>query len=284
MIKNVIDFLNNGWVGSTIAILGIVIGVLIAIWSSFVSRIGGRPVYQYRSLRLIGTNYSAMPSDVEVRFKGQIVNRLTKTEVVIWNSGNQTINGAAIVLNDPLRFEFGNGSRILDVSVLRVTRDVNDFKAKIDPKSQGAVLIDFDYLDPDDGALIEILHNDGVGEPDVMGSIRGVPKGMKNLGRIGKVSGILNIMFLGESKIFRRKSGSKSFFIVMFIFGIVFSLAGAFAPNSFLTEAAAGPLSENSSRGIIIFAGLTYAAFPLVSFWATRRRYPKALASSDLDK
>ena len=73
-----IEFLSQGWVGSLIGIIGIVIGYILYR----ASLIGPRPVFQYRSLNLIEKEKQALPSDVEIFFRGKKVSRLTKTYIL----------------------------------------------------------------------------------------------------------------------------------------------------------------------------------------------------------
>lgn len=87
--------LSQGWVGSLIGIIGIIIAS-IGIYLYRVSRIGPKPAYQFESLRLIGKESPALPEEVEIRFRDKSVSQLTKTHVVLWNSGNATLYGKEI--------------------------------------------------------------------------------------------------------------------------------------------------------------------------------------------
>ena len=54
--------------------------------------------------------------------------------------------------------------------------------AKISPDSRNQVICTFDYLDIGDGGVLEVLHTDEKRYPRVLGTIRGVPKGVLNWG------------------------------------------------------------------------------------------------------
>lgn len=150
------EVLNPGWVSSLIGLLSLAAAVIIYL----ASRVGARPVFQRRALRLIGRDDRALPNEVEIRFDGRPVERLTKTHIVFWNSGKVILRGSDIVDLDPLRCDFSDESQVLAVRVLKSSRPTNQFAAKIDSGKLNRILLAFDYLDPGDGVLLEILHTD----------------------------------------------------------------------------------------------------------------------------
>jgi hypothetical protein len=59
------DLLNQGWVGSVIGLLGLIVGVA-GLYLYFKSKIGPRLACQMRSLRLIAKEEQELPSDVQI--------------------------------------------------------------------------------------------------------------------------------------------------------------------------------------------------------------------------
>jgi hypothetical protein len=53
-----------------------------------------------------------------------------------------------------------------------------------DPTKANRIVLSFDYLNPGDGAVFELLHTDKKPYPVVVGTIRGVPNGVRDWGRI----------------------------------------------------------------------------------------------------
>jgi len=111
-----------------------------------------------QSIRLIGKQEQGLPSDVQIKYKGEVVSRLTITKIWVWNNGKETIYGNRVVEDDPLRYRFDSDTQILQIYVLAGSRTVNKFNANISPNKKNEFLYTFDFLDPRDGALIEILH------------------------------------------------------------------------------------------------------------------------------
>lgn len=171
---------------SYVGIAGLIIGLFGLISGFFfyrLSRIGRRFAYKRSGLRLLGGESGTLPTEVAVTYKGQVVENLTVTNVLIWNNGRETIRGVDVVDSNPLRLEVTEGCEILDVQELLPTRKEISFRADVDPKKPNQRLLRFEYLDPNDGARIRILHTDTKKLCDVEGTIQGIPGGLKDLGK-----------------------------------------------------------------------------------------------------
>ena len=81
MLTDLIEFLNQGWVGASIGTLSL--AAALFIW--WRSRIGPIIAYQSRQLSLVGQDSSVFPPEVVVHYKGNVVPRITSSTVVIWN-------------------------------------------------------------------------------------------------------------------------------------------------------------------------------------------------------
>ncbi|MEC3615201.1 hypothetical protein [Bacillus stercoris] len=164
-----LNFLNQGWIGSLIGF----IGVLFALYSHYKNRKINELTYTFKSERVVGKNDKA-PEDIEIIFKGKSVERVTNTQMTVWNSGNVTIEGKNIVEKDPLRIEISEGQEIISATILKKSRDANDFIIKIDENNPNILEVKFDYLDASEGAVIEILHTDNKNFYKLKGSIKGI--------------------------------------------------------------------------------------------------------------
>lgn len=99
------------------------------------------------------------------------------------NFGRVPIRKEDLAYNDPLRIE-AKGGKILDISLVRVARDV--CRIKLSPaKEEGdrsVVNLDFDFLDYMDGGLIQIA-SDSIDTSVIMsGTIVEMPSGIKQGG------------------------------------------------------------------------------------------------------
>jgi hypothetical protein len=253
-------FFSQGW---GVALVGILAGLLISLYFYRASRIGPRPSYQLKALRLIAKDEGALPEEVEILFKGMSVPRLTKTHVIFWNSGKAMIDGKEIVVDDPLRLEFSKEAQVLRARIAKPTNKTNKFEIKINDKSPNEVFCSFDYLNVGDGAVIELLHTGEERYPRVQGTIRGVPKGILNWGRF-RTSG----------------KGLRIMMFAMLIIGVAIILAGFFVPDFRKSSTSPQPLPMWAT----VIVGLPYIAFPLFTLWTNRRRFPKSLAIEDIEQ
>jgi hypothetical protein len=267
------DSLNPGWVGSMIGIVGVIIALVIYR----ASLIGASPVYQRRSLRLIGPDAKTLHEGVEIRFKGEPIERLTKTLMVFWNSGRTLIRGSDVVDIDPIRCDFSVGSRILEVRVVKRNRATNKFDAQVDQNLPHRAIVDFDYLDPGDGAVLEMLHTDLKRYPEVKGTIRGVPSGIVDWGPIPQpLNRRLPFPF----------TRPRIVLATAIAFGAFLTAAGILFPEDMLERlsnerVASGP---SALRISLVVIGVIYTALPLFVIWRIRRRFPRNLAGPELEE
>lgn len=137
---------------------------------------GAYPTYLQKSIKLLGIENSLIPSEIEMLFKGQSIKRLIKTYVLIWNNGRKTIDGKDIANN--LRINLEHDANILSAQVTKVTKHAN--RVTVDNVGGHVISFSFEYLDPKDGVLIEILHQSKLEEIIFIdGDIKGVPNGIR---------------------------------------------------------------------------------------------------------
>ena len=213
-----------------------------------------------------------MPPEVSVLFKGATIARLTKTVLVFWNNGTDVLDQNRIVAGDPITISFDEEDRILGYRVLATTRDANGFSIVQDNICPHKLLIDFSYLDPGDGASVELLHDSKRRYPDVAGSIKGLPKGFDDLGVISancapssKKSSLLAVV-----------RNSRTLAWVAVVISLLFATFGFLPPE---IRAAVEVESGTEARVFwpSVVAGLLYAIVPGWWLWVRRKRHPRSL-------
>jgi len=275
-----LDLLSQGWVGTMIGLLGLVVGT-VGLVLYMKSKIGPRPACQMRSIRLISKEKQELPSDVKILFQNTDVPRLTLTKIWFWNYGTETIRGNQVVEDDPLRCAFDATDRILTIHVAAVTRPVNKFSAIIRSNRKNEALLFFDFLDPNDGARIEILHTSKQKYPGVIGTIRGIPKGIKNVTATTSYTFDRTI-----TRVLRRRN-------LIYSIALTVGLATLFLgmlPNSWLVAIRDTLKAHKTpSDGLRVFrfamltVGVLYTLMPLTTILSRRRKYPMVL-DSEADK
>ena len=177
-MQEFINFLNQnqGWVGMILGTASLVVALFL-YWRS---QIPGIFAWQSRDVSMIGSSGAVFPSGVEVQYRGTPVPRIISSTVWIWNAGKKTVKGADIVARDPLRLRFDG--EILDVRIKKVSREVLRITAATSEEMRSAVCFDFEFLDSDDGGVVEVLHTGSTKAPECTGTIMGLPRGPQRLG------------------------------------------------------------------------------------------------------
>lgn len=106
---------------------------------------------------------------LSISFQGEDLERISRTYFALWNSRGDTLVSDDLVARDPLRLQYAEGETPLQARVISTSRRSTDFQAHLKDE---AVELSFAFLDPGDGAVVEILHH-GTTPPKLEGSVRG---------------------------------------------------------------------------------------------------------------
>ena len=123
------------------------------------------------SYTIVKGGKSLLP-DLELKYKNEQIQELVITKYAIWNSGNEVLQGSDVVELKPLQVSCnGEKTRILDVKILQESDDTNQFViADVDKEH---ARIEFDYADPKDGIVIQIMHTGEAQDIIVESKIKG---------------------------------------------------------------------------------------------------------------
>jgi hypothetical protein len=154
-----------------VAIVSVAITVIIYLKS----RREKIPCYNINSYNVI-TDFVNMFDSLEILYSGQAVKNLTVSKIVFWNAGRETIDMADIVEADPIMILVNKGHKILDEKIIAMNNETNNFSlTKSDDYSK--VNIKFDYIDKNDGAVIQIIHTGKSNKNiEIRGRVKGVGK------------------------------------------------------------------------------------------------------------
>lgn len=127
---NLLEIFNEGWFGSSIGLLGLIVGIVGLVFY-MKSKIGTRPKCYMRTTPLIGESEQELPPEVNILFGANCVPRVSLTHLYFWNDGQETVNGSQILKDDPVRFSFSDSHEILKAHVAKVTRSVNKINVTV---------------------------------------------------------------------------------------------------------------------------------------------------------
>lgn len=247
----------------------------VGIFSYKISKSTAKPSFQKHSLRLLGHKEDNLPSDVSITYNGTIVQRLTKVTLIFWNNGTEMLNGEDIVKSDPLKIKFSEGSTILSYKILKITKETNSFCLSKVQDSQNEMNIEFTYLDPMDGATIEILHDAEERYPKINGTIKGLPKGFEDLGILMsnhqvKSNSPLNLFFSNQKLIL---------WIAVFV-GLSMTIFASLPEKFNFFNPELDPMPNK--RMVIIIMGAIYAILPSILLWYRRAKHPRKLSYEEV--
>jgi len=123
-----IDWLSEPYVGTIVGLSGIVIGILIAIFFYFKSKIVAKPQYVIENINLIDLKHGIKMEEIEMLFKGEQIFVLNKTTFYFVNNGKKTINSCDIV-PDELLIDFSeNDPAIVHIFEIGTKQVVKPFQ------------------------------------------------------------------------------------------------------------------------------------------------------------
>lgn len=196
-----IDWLaKNPWLAVTIYIITVISLLLTIIFYDKGKKVK-LPYYAVKSYNIIKDLDSTIDL-LEVLYSGKRIENFTATKIAFWNAGNDTINSDDITSTNPLTINITEGYKILNAKILQVIEPANQFE--IDIIDDMSIGIHFDYLDKNQGAIIQLLHT-GKSEKDIeiKGKIKGVGEPIRKSARISHDSiSLFNLVIIYGFSIF----------------------------------------------------------------------------------
>lgn len=92
---------------------------------------------------------------LEMKFDGKVIQDLSSTIFIIWNSGNDVINANDMVGEIPIKITCEN-EQFLDVKIIKRSDRSNDFR--ILNFNSKDIRMTFDYINSGEGLRLQILH------------------------------------------------------------------------------------------------------------------------------
>lgn len=281
-MQEILSFFNQGWVGSLLGLIGIIVGAA-GVFSYKISKSTAKPTYQKLSLRLIGRDEDNLPKEVTVFFKGKEVDRLTKTTLILWNNGTEVLEGKDIIKPDLIQIAFDEGDNILTYSIIKKTKVVNNFELIKNEENPHKLTVNFDYLDPNDGVVLELLHDSNKRYPKITGTVKGLPNCFVDLGSI----------YSGKQNKHKLRVGAFLFKYSKIPFGVMIFIGFAMAIFGLIPQEARSVIFLNLTGGhesklinkpmFFLILGFLYALPPVVILWSRRKKYPKQLECNEIE-
>ena len=165
------DFLgifNQGW-------FGIVAGLAIAVFLYTRAKRDPQISYQVSTQTLIAKVPKSLKGRVSINIDGQQTDDLLSTRLVFWNSGDAAVKSDSFPTGGGLLIFPEKMSEVLGFDILTTTNTINGVQLK---QATSGISISLDYLNPGDGAIIDILHKFGAGKIRLSGILLGQRQGI----------------------------------------------------------------------------------------------------------
>lgn len=112
---------------------------------------------------------------LKVLYSDKIIQNLVVTKFTIWNSGNETINREDIVKDKPLQITCSSvKSIILDFKIIAQIEETNNINISVQENNN--LSLDFDYIDKNEGCILQILHTGSPDDIEFNGKVKGCEK------------------------------------------------------------------------------------------------------------
>lgn len=149
----------NPWVG----VIGTLVGIVVSIVIYMRGRQFQRTAYSCSSMKWYDGK-SVPHADLKLTFRGKEIPRFTITHMAFWNSGNQVIRKSDFAPASQLRLRIPPDTEVFDIRVTASTAP--EIRASVDSPDTfvacptgDEVPVNFDYLDPNDGFSIQVIHD-----------------------------------------------------------------------------------------------------------------------------
>ncbi|MEZ3496545.1 MAG: hypothetical protein K1V97_03135 [Lachnospiraceae bacterium] len=136
----------------------------------------------YKNYCVITENGKGSIPELRLTYKNKEISDLTITKFAVWNHSNKVINWSDMVEAKALRITSdSDNTEILDAKILFQSDETNAFKIKkVDSKN---IILTFDYVEDNDGFVLQVLHTGESSHLSVSCKIKG-GKAVKELGSV----------------------------------------------------------------------------------------------------
>ena len=146
--------MNNPYILLISFVLG-VFGTAFAIYEHYYNKERKEITYRRFTNSLIIKKKSKLEK-LDIKYDGNPIDDFAVSRILLWNSGNRTIMFDDMVPTKELSIEMKEGKSILDYEILFSSEKTNNFS--IEKINNNRINVNFDYIDKNDGVVVQILH------------------------------------------------------------------------------------------------------------------------------
>ena len=215
---------------------------IVSVYLYFKSKRLKKPVLVYQSSVL---QTKAHP-EVTILFRDEKIENLSKLSILFWNAGNDEIRADDIPTSGQPSIIFLNNARVLSYTVKAASSE--EIKFNVHQPQNDQLIINFEYLNPSDGGVIEVLYE--------------APLQSNNKPAIKLKGAIIGVKGFEQRQFHKHNSSMPNFLSILLLITITFVM-------SIVTIA-----SSKSIPGLLL--GVAFGSLALFGFWANIRNQFKS--------
>lgn len=158
------------------SIIGYGIGVIGIVYSIYTNYINGKRYwFAYMSETIDAIDDFGHP-EISIYYRKRKIKRLKFTRISFCNKGNQVIDKSDVAKEININFSKG---KIYSSYIQKTT--CQEIGVKL-TKHDRSIVVSFEYLNPNDGFIVLILHDAEPRIPNIDATVKGFPKGLVRWG------------------------------------------------------------------------------------------------------
>lgn len=161
--------------GIVLTVIGLVLSVIALPVTYFLGRRTRQlpVVYSVSDFAVLMSPRDRLAADdLDLTLGGRTISTISRTYIAVWNARGDTIRNTDILQTDPLRIIVGEGDDILRSRIISTSRTQCGASLQESLLDSRTLEVNFDFLDPKDGMVIEVLHH-GEAAAKLVGTLRG---------------------------------------------------------------------------------------------------------------
>lgn len=180
------DLMNNPYAWLFLSFCTIA-AFVFAIYTWIKSKRKKEFMYISNSYQIIQIGEETIPK-LKLTYDNKVVDNIVITKYALWNSGNTTIEACDILNEKPLKISSTDkNTTILDIKIISESDVTNKFR--IADIKENCAEISFDFINPKDGIVIQVIHT---GEESFFEINCRIKENKKSVKTVGKISDILH--------------------------------------------------------------------------------------------
>ena len=141
-----------------VGILGVIFSILQGFLTARWSKSRRLLAYATRTFRILRRPLRNL-AGLSIIYNASPVDSLSLTRIAVWNAGNESLRRNDIPQTGQPIIYAPDGVNVFEADIIEATSDANDVKLGPVYEPITGYAVDFEFLDPGDGVMVEVIHD-----------------------------------------------------------------------------------------------------------------------------